>query len=131
MITNLEIERYIHELLPARDPVLEEMEALAAKEKIPIIGPAVARVLGQLVMISGARRIFELGSAIGYSTIWLARAAGPQAEVHYSDGSSANAERARRFIERAGVLTAWRSMWATRSRCWQTRRESSISFSTM
>jgi len=104
VITNLEIERYIHELLPARDPVLEEMEALAAKEKIPIIGPAVARVLGQLVMISGARRIFELGSAIGYSTIWLARAAGPQAEVHYSDGSSANAERARRFIERAGVL---------------------------
>jgi len=52
-----------------------------------------------------AKRIFELGSAIGYSTIWLARAAGPQAEVHYSDGSQANAERARGYFERAGVAS--------------------------
>jgi len=56
-----------------------------------------------LVKISGAKRIFELGSAIGYSTIWLARAAGPEAEIHYSDGSAANAKLARGFFERAGV----------------------------
>ena len=47
-----------------------------------------AALLAQLVMISGAKRIFELGSAIGYSTIWLARAAGAGAEVHYTDGSA-------------------------------------------
>jgi len=105
MIINPEIERYLHGLLPARDAVLAEMEAVAERRKIPIIGPAVARVLAQLVMISGAKRIFELGSAIGYSTIWLARAAGPGAEVHYTDGSAENARKARGYIERAGVAS--------------------------
>jgi len=103
MIVNPEIEHYMKELLPARDSVLEEMEATAAKRNIPIIGPAVARVLAQLVMITGAKRIFELGSAIGYSTIWLARAAGPGAEIHYSDGSAQNAREAQGYFDRAGV----------------------------
>jgi caffeoyl-CoA O-methyltransferase len=105
MIVNPEIERYMHSLLPPRDAVLAEMEAAAARRNIPIIGPAVARVLAQLVMITGARRIFELGSAIGYSTIWLARAAGPGAEVHYTDGSAANAREAQGYFDRAGVAS--------------------------
>ncbi|MBZ5592040.1 MAG: O-methyltransferase [Acidobacteriia bacterium] len=106
MIINPEIERYMHGLLPPRDAVLAEMEAVAERRKIPIVGPAVARVLAQLVMITGAKRIFELGSAIGYSTIWLARAAGPGAEVHYTDGSAENAREARTYIERAGVASS-------------------------
>ena len=106
MIVNPEIERYMESLLPPRDAVLAEMEAAAARRKIPIVGPAVARLLAQLVMISGAKRIFELGSAIGYSTIWLARAAGPGAEVHYADGSTANAREAGGYFERAGVASA-------------------------
>jgi len=103
MIVNPEIERYMYGLLPPRDPVLAEMEQVAERRNIPIIGPAVARVLAQLVMISGAKRIFELGSAIGYSAIWLARAAGPGAEVHYTDGNAENAAEARGYIERAGL----------------------------
>lgn len=103
MIVNPEIERYMDGLLPARDAVLQEMEEQAVKRDIPIIGPAVGRVLAQLVMISKAKRIFELGSAIGYSTIWLARAAGPEAKVHYSDGSEDNAREAASYFERAGV----------------------------
>jgi len=103
MIINPEIERYMNGLLPARDAVLQEMEEQAAKRDIPIVGPAVARVLAQLVMISKAKRIFELGSAIGYSTIWLARAAGAGAEVHYSDGSAENARKAAGYFKRAGV----------------------------
>ena len=106
MIVNPEIERYMESLLPPRDAVLAEMEAAAARRNIPIVGPAVARVLAQLVMISGAKRIFELGSAIGYSTIWLARAAGPGAEVHYADGSAANGREAGGYFERAGVASA-------------------------
>lgn len=92
-------------LLPVRDEVLAEMEAYAAEHKIPIVGPAVGRFLASLAMMTNAKRIFELGSAIGYSTIWFAGAAGPEAEVHYSDGSSANAERARDYFERAGVAS--------------------------
>ena len=103
MITNPEIDAYILNLLPPRDEVLSEMEAYAAANGVPIIGPAVARVLAQLAMISRSKRIFELGSAIGYSTIWLARAAGEDGEIHYSDGSEENARRARSYFERAGV----------------------------
>ncbi len=103
MIVNPDIERYIYDLLPPRDPVLAEIEAEAERRRIPIVGPAVGGLLALLVEMTRARRIFELGSAIGYSTIWLARAAGPGAEVHYSDGSEANAEEARGYFRRAGV----------------------------
>lgn len=103
MIVNPAIEQYVSGLLAPRDAVLAEMEAYAYAHKVPIIGPGCATILAQLVLMTGARRIFELGSAIGYSTIWLARAAGPGAEVHYSDGDPGNAERARKYFERAGV----------------------------
>jgi caffeoyl-CoA O-methyltransferase len=97
------VEDYLYDLLPQRDAVLTEMEQFADEHRIPIIGPAVARLLALLVQISGARRIFEMGSAIGYSTIWLARAAGPKAEVFYTDGDPANAARAKDHFRRAGV----------------------------
>jgi predicted O-methyltransferase YrrM len=102
-ITNKEVERYMYELLPAREGVLTEMEERARHQSIPIIGPAVARVLYQYAVLVGARRIFEMGSAIGYSTIWLAHAAGEQGRVYYTDGSQDNADDARRYFERAGV----------------------------
>jgi caffeoyl-CoA O-methyltransferase len=97
------VERYFYELLPKRDAVVAEMEAYARRHDVPIIGPAVARMLSLLVQISGAKRIFEMGSAIGYSTIWLARAAGPGAEVFYTDGNPENAKRAQDYFRRAGV----------------------------
>ena len=103
MIVNPAIEQYIADLLPARDPILAEMEAYAAAHKVPIVGPGCATLLAQLVTITKAKRIFELGSAIGYSTLWIARAAGLDAEIHYSDGDPANAARARSYFERAGV----------------------------
>ncbi len=62
-ITAEPIETYLYSLLPARDEVLAEMEAAAAKRNIPIVGPAVARVLHQLALISGAKTVFEMGSA--------------------------------------------------------------------
>lgn len=102
-ITVGEVEDYIYSLLPPRDEVLTEMEAEAAKNLIPIIGPAVARVLYQLAIISGARKVFEMGSAIGYSTIWLARAVGDGGRVIYTDGDPKKADKARRYFERAGV----------------------------
>lgn len=98
-----DVEDYLYDLLPRRDEVLNEMEAYAAEHEVPIIGPAVARVLALLVQVSGAQRIFELGSAIGYSTIWLARAAGPQAKITYTDSDPENARRAGDYFERAGV----------------------------
>jgi caffeoyl-CoA O-methyltransferase len=97
------IENYINSLLPPRDPVLTEMEAYAAEHKTPIIGPACGGLLQLLARMTGAKRVFEMGSAIGYSTIWWARAVGDGGEVYYSDGSQANADRASAYILRAGV----------------------------
>jgi len=98
-----EVDAYIYELLPKRDAVIAEIERYAEEHRVPIIGPAVARLLTLLVQVSGAKRIFEMGSAIGYSTIWLARAAGPQAEIFYTDGNPENARRAQEYFKKAGV----------------------------
>ena len=102
-ITVPEVEEYLYDMLPARDEVLAEMEDDAAKNGYAIVGPAVARVLYQLAVISGAKKVFEMGSAIGYSTIWWARGVGEAGKVIYTDGDRNRAEKARRYFERAGV----------------------------
>jgi predicted O-methyltransferase YrrM len=102
-ITVPAVEDYLYDMLPPRDEVLTEMETYAAKNDVAIVGPAVARVLYQLAVISGAKKIFEMGSAIGYSTIWWARAVGDGGRVIYTDGDPKRAEKARGYFERAGV----------------------------
>jgi caffeoyl-CoA O-methyltransferase len=97
------VEDYLYSLLPPRDEVLTEMEAQAAKRHIAIVGPAVARVLHQLALMINAKRVFEMGSAIGYSTIWWARAVGEGGRVIYTDGERKNADEARGYFTRAGV----------------------------
>jgi caffeoyl-CoA O-methyltransferase len=102
-ITVPAVEDYIYSLLPSRDEVLSEMESQAAKRDIPIVGPAVGRILYQLALIVGAKAIYELGSAIGYSTIWWARAVGEGGRVIYTDGDRKKADEARGYFARAGV----------------------------
>lgn len=99
------VEAYLYDLLPARDAVLAEMEARAERERIPIVGPLVGRVFQQLAMISGAKRVMELGSAIGYSTIWWARGVGEGGRVWWTDGSAERAVEAREYLTRAGVAS--------------------------
>jgi len=103
-ITEPSAEKYIYALLPSRDRVLSEMERYARVHGVPIIGPACGRLLYQLARLVRAQRVFEMGSAIGYSTIWLARAVGARGTVFYTDGDPSNAERAKRYFARAGVL---------------------------
>ena len=102
-ITGKAVDEYLYAMLPPRDEVLAEMEAEAIKGKIPIVGPAVGRLLYQLAEIAKAKTVFELGSAIGYSTLWWAHAVGEGGRVIYTDGDRKNADRARRYFERAGV----------------------------
>ena len=97
------VDDYLYEMLPKRDEVLTEMEEYASEHNIPIVGPVVARVLEQLALMINARSVFELGSAIGYSTIWWAQAVGENGRVIYTDGDSKNAERARAYFARTSV----------------------------
>ncbi len=97
------LDDYLLSLLPPRDAVLARMEEEAERRRIPIVGPVVGRLLAQLASLAGARRVFELGSAIGYSTIWFARAVGEGGRVFWTDSSEANAAEARRNLEETGV----------------------------
>lgn len=97
------VDDYLYSVLPKRNEVLAQMEDYASEHNIPIVGPAVARVLQQLAMMINAETVFELGSAIGYSTIWWAQAVGEKGRVIYTDGDAKNAERARNYFNRAGV----------------------------
>src|SRR5438105_1300984 len=68
-----ELQEYMDGLLPKRDRVLARMEEEAHRENIPIVDAHEGMLLYLLVKIAGAKRILELGTAIGYSGIWLLR----------------------------------------------------------
>ena len=98
------LESYMRDLLPARHAVIAEMEEQARMRDIPIVGPAVGTLLSVLAQSIAARRVFELGSAIGYSTVFFAQAVGPEGRVFYTDGGEKNAAEARGYLERLGLL---------------------------
>jgi predicted O-methyltransferase YrrM len=102
-ITTGPVEKYLYSLLPSRDEVLAQIESEALKRDIPIVGPAVGRFLYQLAVIVNAKAVFELGSAVGYSTIWWARAVGEGGRVIYTDGDRKKADEARGYFQRAGL----------------------------
>ncbi|HTQ81498.1 MAG TPA: O-methyltransferase [Thermoanaerobaculia bacterium] len=95
-------ERYLERLLPPRDPILKEMEEVGERENIPISDPEVGRLLEVLARATGARTIVEVGTAIGYGTLCLARGA-PEARVISIDVDPERIARARAYLERAGV----------------------------
>ena len=70
-ITNERVERYIYGLLSESPSVLPELEQVAKERHVPIVGPMVGRFLHILARASGAKRVLEIGTAIGYSAIWF------------------------------------------------------------
>lgn len=95
-------ESYLERLLPPRDALLREMEEVAARDDIPISDPEVGRLLAILARATGARLIVEVGTAIGYGALWLARGA-PGARVITIDIDPERLAIARGFLERGGV----------------------------
>jgi caffeoyl-CoA O-methyltransferase len=81
MIVDPQVEHYVHHLTPLEHPVLTEMETEAARQGIPIINRSSMQLIRVVLMIKGgARNILEIGTAIGYSAIWLALAS-PHAHI--------------------------------------------------
>jgi len=93
---------YLERMLPPREALFQEMEAQAAREGIPVSDPEVGQLLEILARSLAARRILEVGTAIGYGTLWLARGA-PAATIVTLDRDGDRLGRARAFLERAGV----------------------------
>ena len=71
-----QVDRYITECLIPQDPVLEQALASNRQAKLPSydVTPAQGKLLQLLVQMHGSRRILEIGTLGGYSTIWMARA---------------------------------------------------------
>ena len=103
-IVNPQVEGYMRSLLERYDePVLLEMEAEAERRDFPAVGRMVGVTLELLARSIGSARVIELGSGFGYSAYWFARAVGELGEVHCTEGDTANVEKGRRWLERAGL----------------------------
>jgi predicted O-methyltransferase YrrM len=104
-----ELQQYLNRLVPPRDPVLARMEEEAQREDIPIVETHEGQLLYLLIKIAKAKRILELGTATGYSGIWLLRGADGGSLTTF-EVTHERAERARKnfaeagFGERARVL---------------------------
>jgi predicted O-methyltransferase YrrM len=97
-------EDYFRKLVPQRDELMIELEEQAEKENIPIVGPVMGELLGILATLSGARRILELGTATGYSAIYLAKGCeAVDGIVVTLETNSEMAARAQQNFQQAGV----------------------------
>ncbi|BEP14286.1 O-methyltransferase [Acidothermaceae bacterium B102] len=92
------------EMMPA-DPVLEAALAAATAAGLPSIAvaPNQGKLLNLLVRIQGAKRILELGTLGGYSTIWLARALPADGHLLSLEYEQKHADVARANIAAAGL----------------------------
>lgn len=97
-------EGYFRSLAPARDELMAALEAQAEKEGIPIIGPVLGELLSILVLATKAKNILELGTATGYSAIYLARACeSVNGVVTTIENNRGMAQQAQRNFQQAGV----------------------------
>ena len=86
------------------DPLLSRLEKQASREGIPIVGPAMGKLLYLLARATGAKRVLELGTSIGYSAIWLARAVAPAGgKVTSLEWDARTAAKARKNLAEAGL----------------------------
>jgi predicted O-methyltransferase YrrM len=104
MIVTDAVGQYVTELRGAPDPVLAEMEEQGAREGIPIVVPETGALLHVLAVAARARQILEVGTAIGVSTLYLARALPAEGQVVSFEIDQERLAAARGYLKRAGVL---------------------------
>src|SRR3989475_6546681 len=96
------LQEYLDGLVPPRDRVLARIEEEAHSENIPIVAPHEGMLLYLLVKIAGAKKILELGTATGYSGIWLLRGTDGGSLTTF-EVDQKRAERARQNFSDAGL----------------------------
>jgi predicted O-methyltransferase YrrM len=99
------VDAYLSETLVGHDTALEAAVADQDAAGLPAIevAPVNGKLLHLLARMSGARRVLEIGTLGGYSSIWLARALPPGGRVVTIEAEPRNAAIARANFERAGV----------------------------
>jgi caffeoyl-CoA O-methyltransferase len=100
-----EVLRYVNELHAAHDDALGAADTAPDREGVPAIqvGASEGRLLQLLLRLVGARKIVEVGTLVGYSGIWMARALPPGGRLYTVEADPRHAELAQRHFEAAGV----------------------------
>lgn len=99
-----QLSNYLDSLVPPRPAEMQKMEAYAAENHFPIIGPAAGYHCYLTARLIGARRVFELGSGYGYSTAWFAKAVQENGggEVYHTVWDQDLSEKAREHLTNLG-----------------------------
>jgi len=95
---------FLRSLIQEKDPLLLEMQRIGKEERIPIVPPESANFLKTLIQMSGAQKILEIGTSIGYSAIAFCKAMGPNGKVYTIEMDENTIEKARENFAKAGVL---------------------------
>lgn len=103
-IIKREQAEYLDRLHPASTGVAEEMERHAEEHRVPIADREVAKFLEITARACGVRRVLEVGTAIGYAVLHLARAIPEDGRVVTIDTSDEMIARATEYLTRAGLL---------------------------
>jgi predicted O-methyltransferase YrrM len=100
-----EVDLYMNDKLIQPDPILDEVLKANQEAELPAIdvSPSQGKFLHLLASLKGAKRILEIGTLGGYSTIWLARALPKDGQLITLELSAHHAEVARANLKRAGV----------------------------
>jgi predicted O-methyltransferase YrrM len=102
-IIQREQAEYLDRLIPQTDPLLREMEEYAAAHGVPIADREVALFLEISARAIKARRILEVGMAIGYSVVHLARGMDEGGRVLSIEPDEEMISASQGFLERAGL----------------------------
>lgn len=103
VIRTASVDSYLAALRPDPDSLLAEMQAHGERDRIPIVGPETGALLHVLALTRGARRIVEVGTAIGVSTLNLARALPADGTIISFEIDAERHSAARDYLERAGL----------------------------
>ena len=98
-----EQEEYLESFSLSSDPLISEMESFALDNKIPILEKTAAKYLEQLVSIYSPKKFLEIGLAIGYSTIRVAKILPKTAFISSIELSKNNISLATKYIDRANL----------------------------
>jgi predicted O-methyltransferase YrrM len=103
VILTAAVSSYLETLQAPADEVLAEMQERGRREGIPIVVPETGALLHVLARALAARRIVEVGTAIGVSTLYLARAVDPGGTVISFEVDAERHALAEGYLARAGV----------------------------
>jgi caffeoyl-CoA O-methyltransferase len=97
------VEQYLETTRRPADPVLAEMEEHARRDRIPVVHPPTGELLQVLALARGARRALEVGTAIGVSTLYIARGLAPDGTIVSFEIDPDRHAAAGEYLRRAGV----------------------------